>query len=101
MGITAEHGQQGRRGMGYPTRQAGQPGGAGGGHGWVVRGRAPLGEGGSPPLLDGGGDGAGAGAVPGWGTVDRVRDDGRAPRVGCPAKGRSRLRSTCAWCPGG
>ena len=76
MGITAEHGQQDRRGMGCPTRQAGQPGGAGGGHGWVVLGRAPLVEGGSPSLL-------GAVAMaPGRGTVDSVRGDGRAPRAG-------------------
>jgi hypothetical protein len=56
---------------------------------------APWVRGGGHSSLDGGGGGAGAKAVV-W-----VRGDGRAPRVGCPEKGKRRWRSTCAWCPGG
>jgi hypothetical protein len=50
-------------------------------------------RGGGPPRLGGGGDGAGAGAVV------RVRGDDRAPRAGCPARARSRWRSTYDWRP--
>jgi hypothetical protein len=41
----------------------------------------------------------GVAVEPGRGRVDRVRDEGRVPREGCPEKGRRRWRSTCAWFP--
>jgi hypothetical protein len=76
--------------MGYPTRQAsGATGGAcGGGHGWVVVGRAPLGEDGSPSLLDGGGDGAGAGDGGRWtASGATARHQGQAGYRGDEEKG--------------
>jgi hypothetical protein len=40
-------------------------------------------------------------AAPGRETVDRVRDEGKVPRVGCPEKGRRRWMFICVWRPVG